>query len=217
MNTSKKRELEDERRRLQELRYLLERLTPWDRYIVLQRVRWMVFRNKVKDIPITWVKFQFDLEDDLKTLGMPRKLHWQLVKWFNRQPFPDINKSFMCNEKRIWYRHYLGKYNFEFDLRHKDKIPGIIWFKIKRDGTAQILSFHIRENFRNAGLGTFVFQESVKLLQGRVTCIQGVLQKKYHPESEASLRWLHKQGFEITQKKNGNYEFEFRINKQSTL
>jgi hypothetical protein len=213
MNTSKKRELESERRRLQELRQLLEQLTPWDRFLVLQRVRWMVFRNKIKDIPITWVKFQLDLEDDLKRFGMPRKWHWQLVKWFNRQPFPDTNQSFICKGRRVWHHYFLEKYNFEFHLQYKEEFPGLIWFKIKRDGTAKVLSFNIGENFRNAGMGTFVFQESVKLLQDRVTCIRGVLQKKYHPKPEASLRWLRKQGFEITQKKNGDYEFEFWMNK----
>lgn len=192
---------------------LLNELTPWHRFLVLQLINWMVFKHKIMDLPVRWVKFQLDLENDLKRFGMPHKLHWLLVTWFNRRPFPDTNKSFMCNGKKIWHHYFLEKHNFEFHLRYKDELPGLIWFKLKRDGTAKVLIFNIRENFRNAGLGTFVFQESVKLLKDRVTCIEGVLQKKYDPNYEDSLRWLRKQGFEITQKKNDDYEFKFWVNK----
>ncbi|MBL8102333.1 MAG: GNAT family N-acetyltransferase, partial [Anaerolineales bacterium] len=118
------------------------------------------------------------------------------------------DRYFLNQGRKIWYHCFVEADSFELHLDYKAQFPGYVWLQPEKDGTATIVGIHVREGFRNTGLGTVMFQEAVKQVRDRVTCIKGVLEKEYYPEPEDSFRWLHRQGFEIKEKENGDYEVE---------
>ena len=66
MKSDIEKEYESKCRRIEYMAELLEQLPPWDQFEILLRIYWMFFRHKIKEIPMKWVKFQIDLEDDVK-------------------------------------------------------------------------------------------------------------------------------------------------------
>lgn len=216
MKTQEEKEHQEDRFRYEEFAEIFRQLTPWNQFLVINRFRWLLFKQRIQAIPVSWLRFQLNLEDDMRDLGMPRQLKWQLVKWFNFQPFSDVTEYFMCKGKKIWHSYFLEEDNFEFHLHYKHKFTGMVWLELKDDGVADIIGIDVCEDLRNAGLGTTMFQESVKLIKDKVTCIKGVLEKEYYPEPVASLRWLRRQGFEVIQRQNGDYQVELWINKEPT-
>lgn len=211
MKTKEERDYERERRKQEELIELFEQLTPWNKFEVILYARWLILRQWFKDIPVNWIRFQINLEDDFRELGMPRGLRRQLTKWFNYCPFPG-DKYFLWKGKKIWYHTFLEEENFELHLEFKSRSSGHVWLELEKDGVATIIGIHVRDKFRNAGLGTVAFQEAVNQIKHRINRIKGVLEREYYPEPKESIRWLQRQGFQVMQKENGDYEVELRIN-----
>ncbi len=185
-----------------------ERLSPWGKFRFRLFTDWLILQQQFKGLPLNWIQFVLDMERQIEVYGMPFRLKLQLEKWFNNRPYPDVKEYFLWEGEKIWHYSSLEDDNFELHLRYKSRLSGNVWLQLEKDGTVTIIGIHIQEDFRNAGLGTVMFQEAVRQISDRTTCIKGILEKEYYPEPEDSLRWLRKQGFEIKQTENGDYELE---------
>lgn len=53
--------------------------------------------------------------------------------------------------------------------------------------------------------------EAISQIRVKVSSLNGTLERQDYPEPDASFRWLRRQGFEITEKGNGDYEIELKI------
>lgn len=208
MKSEAEREYERKEKQAREFYELYKQMTPWDQFELLLRIRWMIFRSQIRALPLNWVKFMLDMERQFELHGMPFVVKLQLEKWFNYPPYPDVKEYFLWKDEKVWHYSFLEDDNFELHLRYKGRMPGNVWLQPEKDGTATIIGINIQESFRNTGLGTMMFQEAIRQVKGRVTCIRGVLEREDYPEPESSFRWLRRQGFEIKEKENGDYEVE---------
>ncbi|HCK67604.1 MAG TPA: hypothetical protein DHW49_15190 [Anaerolineae bacterium] len=210
MKSEKEKNYERRSRKRDEFIEIFERLSTWNKLLVISKLYWLLFLQKLKEFPANWVRYQIDFEEDIREHGMPFRLKLSLQRWFNYPPYKS-ETYFNIQGKKIWFHSFVEEDNFELHLQYKGRFAGHIWFQPEKDKTATIIGIHIREEFRNIGLGTIAFQEAINLIKGKISCLRGVLEKEYERDIEASLRWLNRQGFETIKKENGDYELIFRI------
>ncbi len=208
MKSEAEKEYKRRRRQTEEFIKIYEQLSPFNKFLVYLRILMAICKQTIEVLPAKWVKIQLKLEEELRLYGMPFVVKFQLERWFNYRPYPDVKDYFLWKGKKVWHYSFLEDDNFELHLRYKGRMPGNVWLQPEKDGTATIIGIHIQESFRNTGLGTMMFQEAIRQVKGRVTCIRGVLEREDYPEPESSFRWLRRQGFEIKEKENGDYEVE---------
>ncbi|NOH03144.1 MAG: GNAT family N-acetyltransferase [Chloroflexi bacterium] len=211
MKTKIERDYEREQRRLREMYEKYQQLPLYHKFKFMLFIYWLIFKSRVKSLPLYWIKFVTDMERQFELHGMPFALKLKLEKWFNYPTHSD-KKFFTCQDKKIWYHCWNEKDNFELHLHYRAGHPGHIWFAINEDGTATIIGIHVKEEYRNKGLGTMAFQEAISQIKDKASSLKGTLERQDFPEPDASFRWLRRQGFEIKEKENGDYEIELRIN-----
>lgn len=210
MKSKAERDYERSQRQLREIYEIYNQLSPWNKFDFMLHVYWIVFKSKIKSLPLDWVNFVLDMERQFELHGMPFALKLKLEKWFNYPAHRD-KKFFICQGMKIWYHCWNEEDNLELHLYYRAKYPGNIWFQIEADGTATIIGIHIQKEYRNKGLGTMAFHEAISQIRGKVSFLKGVLEKQDYPEPEASFRWLRRQGFEIKEIENGDYEITLQI------
>ena len=211
MKSKAVRDYERDQRRLREMYEKYKQLSPYHKFEFMVFMYWLVFKSRIKSLPLDWIRFVTDMERQFELHGMPFALKLKLGKWFN-YPVHSDKKFFICQGMKIWYHCWHEEDNFELHLYYRAKYPGNIWFTINEDGTATIISIHIQEEYRNKGLGTMAFREAISQIRAKVSSLKGTLERQDYPEPDASFRWLRRQGFEINEKENGDYEIELRIN-----